>query len=59
LRPNVVLAGGDGTQDGGVPLLVGRTARDRAATAYVCERFTCRTPISDPAELEELLRFET
>ena len=55
-RPDVVLAGGDGTDDGGVPLLAGRTARDGAATAYVCERFACQAPVTDPAALSELLR---
>ncbi len=54
-RPNVVLAGGDGEDDGGVPLLAGRGARDGAATAYVCERFTCQAPVSDPAALARLL----
>ena len=58
-RPGVVLAGGDGEDDGGVPLLAGRSARDGIATAYVCERFTCQTPVTQPAELEELLRSET
>ena len=47
-RPDVVLAGGDGEDDGGVPLLAGRSARDGAATAYVCERFACRAPVTDP-----------
>jgi hypothetical protein len=54
-RPHVVLAGGDGADDAGVPLLEGRTRRDGAATAYVCERLHCRAPVSDPAELEALL----
>ncbi|MDP1848859.1 MAG: thioredoxin domain-containing protein [Solirubrobacteraceae bacterium] len=59
LRPNVVLAGGDGEDDGGVPLLTGRTARDGAATAYVCERFSCRAPLNEPAALAEVLRTGT
>ena len=54
-RPDVVLAGGDGADGGGVPLLAGRTALDGRAAAYVCERFTCRTPVTDPAELAQLL----
>ena len=59
-RPHLVLAGHDGSgDDGGVPLLAGRTARDGAATAYVCERFTCKTPVTDPAALAELLGSET
>ena len=58
-RPNVVLAGGDGIDDAGVPLLAGRAAREGAATAYVCERFTCAAPVTEPAQLAELLRSET
>ena len=58
-RPHLVLAGGDGEDDGGVPLLAGRPAREGAATAYVCERFTCRAPVTEPAELERLLDTET
>jgi uncharacterized protein YyaL (SSP411 family) len=47
-RPHLVLAGGDGDD---VPLLHGR---DQPG-AYVCENFTCQRPVSEPAELEELL----
>src|SRR4051812_19701107 len=54
-RPHVVLAGGDGDDDAGVPLLEGRTALGDRAAAYVCERFTCRQPVSEPAELRALL----
>jgi uncharacterized protein YyaL (SSP411 family) len=55
-RPDVVLAGGDGSDDGGVPLLTGRSARDGVATAYVCERFACRAPVTDPRALADLLQ---
>jgi uncharacterized protein YyaL (SSP411 family) len=58
-RPDVVLAGGDGSDDGGVPLLAGRTTRTGAATAYVCERFACRAPVTDPAALNQLLQRAT
>ena len=58
-RPGVVLAGGDGEDDGGVPLLAGRTAIDGRAAAYVCERFTCQAPVTDPAELADLLETRT
>jgi uncharacterized protein YyaL (SSP411 family) len=54
-RPHIVLAGGDGSDAAGVPLLEGRTALDGRAAAYVCERFTCRRPVSEPAELQALL----
>jgi uncharacterized protein YyaL (SSP411 family) len=50
-RPRVVLAGGEGD----VPLLEGRAAIDGKAAAYVCERFACRRPVTDPAELAQLL----
>ena len=52
-RPHIVLAGGTG--GGAVPLLEGREERDGRATAYVCERFACQAPVTDPADLERLL----
>jgi uncharacterized protein YyaL (SSP411 family) len=54
-RPHVVLAGGDGTDAAGVPLLEGRVRVDGAAAAYVCEGFSCRAPVVDPEDLRELL----
>ena len=55
LWPAVVLAAGDGADAGGVPLLEGRTAIDGRAAAYVCERFACRRPVTDPGDLAALL----
>jgi uncharacterized protein YyaL (SSP411 family) len=54
LRPHLVLAGGvEGTA---LPeVLAARTAIDGQAAAYVCERFSCRAPVTDPASLSELL----
>jgi uncharacterized protein YyaL (SSP411 family) len=46
-RPRVVMAGGTGD----IPLLDGREPVDGRATAYVCERFACRLPVTAPADL--------
>ncbi|HEV7773242.1 MAG TPA: thioredoxin domain-containing protein [Conexibacter sp.] len=55
-RPHVVLAGGVGDGDGAqVPLLAGRSPVDGRSAAYVCERFTCQTPVTDPEALASML----
>ena len=46
--PNTVVAFGPAE---GVPLLEGKTAVDGMPTVYVCERFACRAPVTDPREL--------
>jgi uncharacterized protein YyaL (SSP411 family) len=51
-RPRIVLAGG---AEDGVPLLAGREPVDGRAAAYVCERFVCRRPVTEPDELAALL----
>jgi uncharacterized protein YyaL (SSP411 family) len=56
LRPQLVLAGARGSTDGtAVSLLEGRGAIDGHAAAYVCERLTCRAPVTTPAALAALL----
>jgi len=37
------------------PWLAGMRPIDGRATAYVCEEFTCRAPVTDPAQLRALL----
>ena len=38
------------------PLTRSRSTRDGKAAAYVCERFACQAPVTEPDELEVLLR---
>jgi uncharacterized protein len=51
-RPHLVLAGGAAD---GVPLLQDRPPVQGRAAAYVCERFACKAPVTEPEELERLL----
>jgi len=46
--PNTVVAIADDRDVDRVPLLTGRVAVDGMPTAYVCERFSCLTPTTDP-----------
>jgi uncharacterized protein len=54
LHPHQVLAGGkEGTE--APPLLESRTTIEGQPTAYICEHFTCRAPITDPKALNKVL----
>ena len=46
--PNAVVAFGPSDD---VPLLAGKTLVDGRPAVYVCERFACRAPVTDPAAL--------
>jgi uncharacterized protein YyaL (SSP411 family) len=55
--PNVVLAIGDASEETAriVPLMADRVRVNGKATAYVCERFACRAPVTDASELSAQL----
>jgi uncharacterized protein len=54
--PNVVVAlAPPGVVPDGLPLLEDRPQRDGAPTAYVCERFACKQPVTRPDALREQL----
>jgi uncharacterized protein YyaL (SSP411 family) len=46
--PNAVVAFGPADD---VPLLAGKDLVDGRPAVYVCERFSCRAPVTDPADL--------
>jgi uncharacterized protein YyaL (SSP411 family) len=54
LRPHIVLAGGpEGSSS--PPLMAKRRAVDGSPSAYVCQGFACRAPVTGPAALKALL----
>ena len=54
-RPSQVVAVGRPEESSPVPLLEGRAPLNGRATAFVCEHFACRLPVTDPEELAALL----
>ena len=54
-RPHIVLAAAERSEGSAIGLLAGRTAIGGRASAYVCERFTCKAPVSEPDALRDLL----
>ncbi len=54
--PSMVVAGGEGEAVRGLPLLEGRTAPAGSALAFVCERYACELPVSEPEALAARLR---
>ncbi len=54
-RPLQVVAAGDGNDRDVVPLLADRPQHNGAGTAYVCRRFVCDAPVTDPKALAEKL----
>jgi uncharacterized protein YyaL (SSP411 family) len=59
-RPNLIAVGARAGEGGGVtPLLQDRPALNGLPTAYVCERFVCRAPTTDSAEMLRQLDAQT
>jgi hypothetical protein len=55
--PEWVLAvSGQPDAEGAVPMLAGREMIGGMPTAYVCEQFVCKQPVTSPEELMKVLR---
>jgi len=50
-RPHQVVALGTPDRPSAIPLLLDRSTINDRATAYVCVRFTCQRPTTDPQVL--------
>ncbi|HEU0075854.1 MAG TPA: thioredoxin domain-containing protein [Dehalococcoidia bacterium] len=54
--PNLLIVGGpSGQTDNPTPLLDDREALNGLPTAYLCERYVCQAPTTDPAQLQAQL----
>jgi uncharacterized protein YyaL (SSP411 family) len=54
-RPTVAAAFWDGEGSPPAALFEGRTLVDGAPAAYICERFACQRPLTDPELVREAL----
>jgi uncharacterized protein YyaL (SSP411 family) len=54
-RPNLIVASGSEADGEEIALLAQRPMVDDRATAYLCRRFVCKAPVTEPAELIALL----
>jgi uncharacterized protein YyaL (SSP411 family) len=56
-RPNRLVVGGPANSPAaqGLPLLAERPAVDGKPTAYVCRRYVCQLPVTDPTALARQL----
>ena len=54
-RPNLLVGAANDDLGKRVQFLADRPARDGRPTAYVCERFACMAPVTDPAALAQQL----
>jgi uncharacterized protein YyaL (SSP411 family) len=55
-RPHQIVAlGNPDAEPSSVPLLQNRSQIEGRATAYVCVDFTCRSPVTEPQALLELV----
>ncbi|MBI5034677.1 MAG: thioredoxin domain-containing protein [Chloroflexi bacterium] len=54
-RPNQVVALHPADGHSPIPLLENRTQRDSKATAYVCQNFACKLPVTEPTALAQQL----
>jgi hypothetical protein len=55
-RPDLVVAAAAENYQGNLALLKQRSKVDGKAAAYLCQQFVCKSPVTDVAELKQLLR---
>jgi uncharacterized protein YyaL (SSP411 family) len=56
--PNAVIALSDGSTLSGIPLLQGKSTSGGEPTAFVCDRFACRAPVTDAEDLKQQLEVD-